>query len=136
MKDLSSLLYFLGIEIAYSLRGYLFSQSKNVADILERARLTNNKTINTLIEVNTKYSSSDVLLLLDPILYHTIIGSLIYLTITRPSIAYVVHVVSQFIVCPSIVYWAIALCICDIFGYCLSKSFTFIHLFFGAACIL
>jgi len=41
-----------------------------------------------------------------PTLYRTIIGSLAYLTITRPYIAYVVHVVSQFVSSPTTVYWA------------------------------
>jgi len=34
---------------------------KYVADILEWTRLIDNKTIDTLIEVNTMYSSSNVL---------------------------------------------------------------------------
>ncbi|KAL5569830.1 hypothetical protein UlMin_026405 [Ulmus minor] len=67
MKDLASLRYFLGIEVAYSPRGYLLSQSKY-------------------------YSSSDGLPLSDATLYHNIVGSLVYLTITHPDIAYVVHV--------------------------------------------
>jgi hypothetical protein len=54
-KDLSYLWYFLGIEVAYSPRGYLLSQSKYIADILERAKLTDNKTIDTFIEVNARY---------------------------------------------------------------------------------
>jgi hypothetical protein len=62
MKDLGYLRYFLGIEITYSPRGYLLSQSKYVADILEWTRLTDNKTVDTPIEVNAKYSSSDGLL--------------------------------------------------------------------------
>jgi hypothetical protein len=74
MKNLGYLRYFLGIEVAYSPKGYLFSQSQYVADNLERARLTDNKTINTLIEVNTRYSSFDDVPLSDPTLYHTIIG--------------------------------------------------------------
>jgi hypothetical protein len=106
MKDLGYLQYFLGIEVVYSPRGYLLSQSKYVADILERARLTDNKTIDTLIEVNTRYSSSDGLPLIDPTLYRTIVGSLIYLTITHPVIEYDVHVVSQFVASLTNVHWA------------------------------
>jgi hypothetical protein len=76
MKDLGYLWYFLGIEVAYSPRGYLLSQTKDVVDILERARLIDNKTVDTPIKVNAMYSSFDNLLLSDPILYRTIIGSL------------------------------------------------------------
>jgi hypothetical protein len=94
MKDLGSLRYFLGIEVAYLPRGYLLSRWKYVADILERTRLTNNNTIDIFIEVNTRYSSSNGLLLPNPILYRTIVGSSLYLTITRPDIAYIVHIVS------------------------------------------
>ena len=82
MKNLGSLWYFLDIEIAYW------------SDILERARLTNNKTVDILFEVNVKYSSSDGLPLSGSTLYRTIIRSLVYLIITRPYIAYVVHIVS------------------------------------------
>ena len=104
MKDLGYLWYFLGIKVAYSPRGYLFSQLKYVADILEWARLTDNKIVDTLIEVNARYSSYNGLPLIDPILYHTIVGSLVYLTITRPDIAYAIHVVSQFVASPTTVH--------------------------------
>ena len=59
MKDLDSLRYFLSTEVTYLPIGYLLFQSKYIVDILEQARLTNNKTVDTLIKVNTKYSSSD-----------------------------------------------------------------------------
>ena len=47
MRDLGSLRYFLGIEVASSSKGYLLSQSKYIADIFERARVTDNKTVDT-----------------------------------------------------------------------------------------
>ena len=49
IKDLSPLRYFLGIEVAYSPKSYLLSQSKYVANILERARLIDNKNVDTPI---------------------------------------------------------------------------------------
>ncbi|PWA98143.1 gag-pol polyprotein [Artemisia annua] len=39
MKDLGLLRYFLGIEIASSPKGYILSQSKYIADLLDRARI-------------------------------------------------------------------------------------------------
>jgi hypothetical protein len=94
----------LGIEVAYSPRGYLISQSKYVADILEQARLIDHKIVDTPIEVNARYSSSNGLPLTDPTLYFTIIGSLVYLTITRSDITYLIHVVSQFVASPTTVH--------------------------------
>ena len=74
------------------------------SDILERGRLTDNKTVDILFEVNVKYSSSDGLPLSNPNLYRTIVGSLIYLHITHLNIAYVIHVVSQFVASPTTIH--------------------------------
>ena len=43
-----------------------------------------------------KYSKDDGDLLSDPTLYRKLVGSLIYLTITRPDISYAVNLMSQF----------------------------------------
>ena len=129
----------MGIEVAYSLRGYLLSQSKYVAYILEWVRLTDNKTIDTPIEVTANYSSSDGVSLSDPTLYRTIVKSLVYLTITHPDIAYVVHVVSKLLLRLLGYYSLLGNCSSYFVlssRYSLLESSTFIHLFFGAVCIL
>ena len=58
-----------------------------------------------------------VLLFLIPTLYQTLVGSLIYLTITRPDISYVVHIVNQFIAFPTTIHWVVVLRIlCYLWG--------------------
>ncbi|KAJ0433139.1 putative RNA-directed DNA polymerase [Helianthus annuus] len=72
MKDLGMLRYFLGIEVAQSQKGYLLSQTKYVSDLFQRARLTDNKTVDTPLETNARYSPTDGVPLSDPSLYRTI----------------------------------------------------------------
>ncbi|XP_022041096.1 uncharacterized mitochondrial protein AtMg00810-like [Helianthus annuus] len=88
MKDLGMLRYFLGIEVAQSQKGYLLSQTKYISDLFQRARLTDNKTVDTPLETNARYSPTDGVPLSDSSLYRTIVGSLVYLTVTRPDIAH------------------------------------------------
>ncbi|XP_039118171.1 uncharacterized mitochondrial protein AtMg00810-like [Dioscorea cayenensis subsp. rotundata] len=109
MKNLGMLHYFLGIEVAYSSKGYLLSQSKYIADMFEHARLTDSWTVDTPLETNARYSPSDGTPLADSSLYRTIVGSLVYLTVTRPDIEHVVQVVSQFVIALTTVYWVVVL---------------------------
>ncbi|XP_021980468.1 uncharacterized mitochondrial protein AtMg00810-like [Helianthus annuus] len=105
MKDLGLLRYFLGIEVAQSHKGHLLSQTKYISNLFQRARLSDNRTVDTPLETNVRYSPSDGVPLADPSLYRTIVGSLVYLTVTRPDIAHAVHVVSQFITAPTSINW-------------------------------
>lgn len=58
------------------------------------------------METNVKLRATDGEPLEDPIFYIQLVGSLIYWTISRPDIAYAVHLVSQFMSAPRSVHWA------------------------------
>jgi len=100
MKDLGLLSYFLGLEVSHNSEGYYLSQAKYASDLLSRAGITDSKTESTPLEVNCKLTPLDGTPIDDPTLYRQLVGSLVYLTVTRPDIAYVVHVVSQFMSAP------------------------------------
>ena len=65
MKDLGHLRY-LGIEVAHSPKGYLLSQSKYIADILQQAQLIDNQTIDTPLKLNAQYAPTNGTPFLDP----------------------------------------------------------------------
>lgn len=67
------------------------------------------KTTNTPFETNVKLSSREKTILDDSTVYRQLIGSLIYLTVTKPNIAYVIHIVSQFMAAPHTTYFVIVL---------------------------
>lgn len=104
MKYLGLLSYFLGIEVLKSPKGYLFSQAKYISNLFERARFSDNQTVDMPLENKAKYFVTAGVPLPGPSLYCTIMGSLVYLTATMPNIAYAVHVFFQFVTAPSTVH--------------------------------
>jgi len=57
-------------------------------------------SVPTPLEVNLKLHQEEDDLLSDPLLYRQLVGSLNYLTITRPDISFIVQQVSQFMQAP------------------------------------
>jgi hypothetical protein len=62
--------------------------------------MTSCKPISIPLEQNVKLSADEGDLVEDTTMYRCIVGSLIYMTITRPDLSYVVGVVSQFMQTP------------------------------------
>ncbi|KAK0581627.1 hypothetical protein LWI29_016112 [Acer saccharum] len=104
MKDLGVLRYFLGIEVARSKHGIFLSQRKYVLDLLTETGMLASKPADTLMDQNHKLCEC-----LDhpdqtpanKERYQRLVGKLIYLSHTRPDIAYAVSVVSQFMHAPT-----------------------------------
>ena len=109
MKDLGHFNYFLGLEITYSTDGLYITQSKYASDLLSRARLTNSKIVNTPVELNAHLTPSGGKPLSNPSLYRRLVGSLVYLIVTRSDISYAVHQVSQYLSAPRSTYYAAVL---------------------------
>ena len=100
MKDLGYLSYFLGLEITHFTDGLYITQAKYVSELLSQAGLTNSKIVDTLVELNAHLTLTGGKPLSNPFLYRHLVGSLVYLTVTRPDISYAVHQVSQYLSTP------------------------------------
>jgi len=100
MKDLGELRYFLGIEVIHSPKGIWLLQRQYALNKLSEYGMTGCKPISIPLEQNVKLSVDEGNLVEDTTMHRRIVGSLIYMTITRPDLSYVVGVVSQFMQTP------------------------------------
>ncbi|XXG68680.1 hypothetical protein AAC387_Pa06g1711 [Persea americana] len=100
MKDLGLLYYFLGLEVHQSPKCLFVNQYKYTSDLIELADLHDSSLVDMPIEVNLKLSKDDGDLLPDPRTYQHLVGSFVYLTITRPDTSYAVNLGSQFMTAP------------------------------------
>ncbi|KAK2976019.1 hypothetical protein RJ640_011806 [Escallonia rubra] len=96
MKILGKIGCFLGLEIEKSDQGYFVSQRAYAKSLLERFSMGDSKEKATPMEPNLKLKKDKGKPLKDARKFRQLVGSLIYLTITRPEISYSVSVVSQF----------------------------------------
>jgi hypothetical protein len=100
MKDLGLMHYFLGLEVWKNLERIFLNQRKYAVEILKRFDMLECKSMNTSMETKLKLLVDTSSELIDATLYRQIIGSLMYLTNTRPNICFAVNTLSQFLVKP------------------------------------
>ena len=106
MTDLGLLRYFLGIAITSHPDGYRLSQQRYTLDLLARSCLTDTRTAATPMELHLQLRASDGVPLSNPSRYRHLVGSLVYLVVTRPDISHAVHILSQFVGAPKFVHYA------------------------------
>ena len=111
IKDLGELRYFLGIEFCRSEQGIVMNQRKYALELISETGLSGARPSLTPLETNMKLTSADYMqdvhdeLFTDINKYQKVIGKLLYLTNTRPDIAFSVQCLSQFMQKPTLSHW-------------------------------
>ncbi|KAJ7954712.1 Retrovirus-related Pol polyprotein from transposon TNT 1-94 [Quillaja saponaria] len=104
MSDLGMMHYFLGIEVVQSSAGIFISQKKYIRDVLHRFQMANCNSVNTPTEFGLKLSKDFGGKKVDNTFYKQIVGSLMYLTATRPDIIHAVSLISRYMEYPTEMY--------------------------------
>ncbi|KAL6346399.1 hypothetical protein AAG906_033195 [Vitis piasezkii] len=84
MTDLGKMKYFLGVEVLQTSEGIYLSQKKYACELLEKFGLQNANSVKNPIVL----------------IYKQLIGSLMYITATRPDLMYVVCLLSRYMANP------------------------------------
>eukprot|EP00253_Pinus_taeda_P004926 PITA_04926 len=108
MTDMGLLRYFLGIEVDQNENGIFISQARYVNEVLGRFNMQQCKATITPMVMGLKLSKEDNSKDFDPSLYKSIVGSLMYLTETRPDIMFTVSLISRFMERPKEAHWQAA----------------------------
>jgi hypothetical protein len=93
MIDMGLLYLFLGLEISQDASVIKLSQAKYARDLLERFHMTDCKSTPTPFLSGVKLEDSGDTPLVDNTLYRQLVGSLLYLTHSRPNLSYAVGAV-------------------------------------------
>ncbi|GJW13258.1 putative ribonuclease H-like domain-containing protein [Tanacetum coccineum] len=100
MSSMGELTFFLGLQVQQKEDGIFISQDKYVAEILKKFDFATVKTASTPIETNKALVKDEEAEAVDVHLYRSMIGSLMYLTASRPDIMFAVCACARFQVTP------------------------------------
>lgn len=105
VKDLGDLHYFLGVEVIPHNTGLFLNQRKYLTALLTTLKMEDCKPVSTPLATRTELRLDDGSGSCDGQVYRKTIGSLQYLSLTRPDIAHSVNRLSQFMHKPTEIHW-------------------------------
>jgi len=108
MSDLGLLHHFLGMEILQTDQGVFIHQGKYAKSLLSKFGLDDCKPVSIPLATGEKLKKLDESELADEGLYRRIVGSLLYLTATRPDLMYAASLLSRFMTGPTKIHMGAA----------------------------
>ncbi|GJV08636.1 retrovirus-related pol polyprotein from transposon TNT 1-94 [Tanacetum coccineum] len=96
MSMMGELNFFLGLQIKQLENGIFFNQSKYIKEMLKKFRLDDSKPMKTPMSTETKLTKDVEGESVDNTKYRGMIGSLLYLTASRPDIMFSVFLCARF----------------------------------------
>ena len=96
MSMVGELTFFLGLQVKQQKEGIFVSQEKYARNIIKKFGLDSKKHASTPMSSSTKLNVDSSGVEVSPTLYRSIIGSLLYLTASRPDIAFSVGVCARY----------------------------------------
>ncbi|KAK1590971.1 hypothetical protein Q3G72_000097 [Acer saccharum] len=96
MSMVGELNYFLGMQVKQTSMGIMLNQSKYVKNLVKRFGLENGKDFETPMSTTLKLDKDEKGKSVDQSLYRSMIGSLLYLTASRPDICFSVGLCARF----------------------------------------
>ncbi|KAL6323788.1 hypothetical protein AAG906_002256 [Vitis piasezkii] len=108
MSNLGEMKYFLGMEIHQCEAGIFISQQKYALKVLKKFHMEKSKSVATPLVVNEKLSKNEVNIKADASIYRSLIGSLLYLSATRPDLMFSASLLSRFMNSPSKIHFGVA----------------------------
>nr|GEZ22100.1 retrovirus-related Pol polyprotein from transposon TNT 1-94 [Tanacetum cinerariifolium] len=108
MSDLGRMRHFLGVEAIQSVDGILISQRRYAQEVLTRFGMKNSNAVKNPIVQGTLLSKDEAGEEVDNTLYKQLVGSLMYLTVTRCDLMYGMSLISRFIARPKLSHWLAA----------------------------
>jgi hypothetical protein len=100
MTDLGFLHYFLSLQVLQTREGIFISQSKYACDLICHFHMDDCKPAPSPFHSGVNLISTCTSPKVDATLYHSLVGSLLYLTHTSPDISFVVGLVSRYMKTP------------------------------------
>ena len=101
MSDFGKMMYFLGLEILQWNNGIFLYQQKYTRDVLKRVQMDDFNSMHNPIIQGTKLMKDPMGEPLADTLYKQLVGSLMYLTSTRPNFMFVVRLLSWYMAHPT-----------------------------------